>query len=318
MAQHAQQHGNIHGRLEALAGHVAQHHQQSAVGGGLHVVEVSAHFVGRGVDRFHLETRSFELFLGNHQLLHAAGGGQFARSVLLLALYPQEADEDDEHDGHDAGPGVKSEGRGMPAARPIAHGAGQHGLNPTHQGQQQRNEQQAGLEVAPHGGRDQSHQNKKQPAEDPEHAAHESGHESHPHGSAVASHEQRRADGGQHWRSDAQRQNVPAPGQCEESDEKLEVEIGRDEHQLENQRRIPELVQAGRASRQFDKSDGGLKQLMQGQPKVFAVALLGGIKRQQKQRQREEKKRADQSRQALEKTMVRPQFELAVQVFPVA
>jgi hypothetical protein len=64
--------------------------------GGLDVEEVAADLVGGVVDGVDFEAGGFELFVGNHQLLHAAGGGQFAGGALLVALDAQEADEDDE------------------------------------------------------------------------------------------------------------------------------------------------------------------------------------------------------------------------------
>jgi len=53
--------------------------------------------VGRVIDRVDFEARGLQLFLGNHQLLHAACGGQFRGSALLVVLNAKEANEDDEH-----------------------------------------------------------------------------------------------------------------------------------------------------------------------------------------------------------------------------
>ena len=92
-AQRAHHHGDVHGRLEAFAGHVADDDQQAAVGRGFDMVEIAADLVGRSVDGIDLESGSFDLFLGDHQLLHAARGGQLAGGVLLLALDAQEADK---------------------------------------------------------------------------------------------------------------------------------------------------------------------------------------------------------------------------------
>ena len=158
-AQRTHEHGDVHGRLQAFTGDIADDYQQPAAGRGLHVVEVAAHLVGRVVDGVHFKARSCELLLWNHQLLHAAGSGKFAGCVLLFTLHAQEAYEDDEHDGKDAchigeraevdgnGSGVQGEGRLNLAAFPIVD-AGNHGHDPACQGQQQRKKQQASLEVA--------------------------------------------------------------------------------------------------------------------------------------------------------------------------
>ena len=61
-AQRAHQHGDVHGGLQALAGHVADDHQQAAVGRRLHVEEVAAHLVGGVVDGINFEARGFLSF----------------------------------------------------------------------------------------------------------------------------------------------------------------------------------------------------------------------------------------------------------------
>ena len=114
------------------------------------MVEVAAHLVGRVVDGVDLEAGGFELLLGNHQLLHAAGGGQLAGSPLLVALHAQEASKDDEHNDEGAGetgdrfkvdgdgPGLEGERGVVRLATEEAHTRCQQGVNPGHQAQQQR------------------------------------------------------------------------------------------------------------------------------------------------------------------------------------
>jgi len=96
------EHGDVHGGLQAFAGHVADDYQQSASRRGLHVVEVAADLIGRVVDGIHFEAGSCELLLGNSSTPAHCGSGKFAGCVFLLALHSQEAYEDDEHDGKDA------------------------------------------------------------------------------------------------------------------------------------------------------------------------------------------------------------------------
>ncbi len=67
------------------------------------MIEVAANLISGRVDRLHLKAGSFELFLGNHQLLHAARRRQFAGRALLIAVNAQEADEDDEHNHEESG-----------------------------------------------------------------------------------------------------------------------------------------------------------------------------------------------------------------------
>ena len=85
-----------------MAGDVAEDDEQAAVAGGLDVEEVAADFGGRGVDGVDVEARSLRGFAGDHQLLHAAGGGELAGGAFALAMDAEEADEDDEDDDEDA------------------------------------------------------------------------------------------------------------------------------------------------------------------------------------------------------------------------
>ncbi len=56
----------------------------------------------------------------------------------------------------------------------------------------------------------------------------------------LADEKQQRSDEKQHRRGVAQPANIPAARQREKSDQKLEEEIGRDEPELVNERRVPE------------------------------------------------------------------------------
>ena len=243
-AHGAHKHGDVHGGFEALAGHVAEDDQQATVFGGLDVEEVAAHFVGGIVDGIDFKARGLELLVGNHQLLHAAGGGQLAGDALLVVLHAQEAHEDDGDDGQDSsevgdGGEVDGDGTGQQGERgvigvaaPLAHAAGEDGLGDADHVQDEWNEQQAGLEVAALGGGDQGGEDEDQPGQEPENGKEDDGGQqqaNHP----TAAHEQKdRADPGQHRGGDAHQGDVPAAAQGEEGDEELEVEIGRDEHQL--------------------------------------------------------------------------------------
>ena len=153
-AQRSHQHGDVHRRLQPLAGHIADHNQQSAVACGLHVEEVAAHLRGRIVDRLHLEAWGFELLKWDHQLLHAARRGQFAGSPFLVPLYaqePAENDDDNYQNANEIGDRGKVDGNGsglhgerravLGAAQGLHRSSREHGLDPSHQGQQQRDQQ---------------------------------------------------------------------------------------------------------------------------------------------------------------------------------
>ena len=91
------QHGDAHRGLQPFAGHVSNHHQHASVGGRLHVEEISAHLVGRIVDRVHLKAGRSLLLPGNHQFLHAACRRQLAGHALLDAVNAKEPEKYDEH-----------------------------------------------------------------------------------------------------------------------------------------------------------------------------------------------------------------------------
>ena len=155
------------------------------------MVEVAADLVGRVVDGVHFKTGSCELLLWNHQLLHTAGSGKLAGCVLLFALHAQEANENDEHDGKDAGhvgerakmdrdrPGVQSEWRLNLAALPIVD-AGNHRYDPARKGQQQGKKQQAGFKIALESSPDESGQDKQEPAQNPKKAEEDDGDQQNP------------------------------------------------------------------------------------------------------------------------------------------
>ena len=136
------------------------------------MIEIAAHFVGRVVDRVHLEARRLQPLLWNHHLLHAARGRQFAGGSLLIALHAQEAEEDDEYDGQDTdkigdrgnvnwdGAGLEGEGGTIGVPARIAHAGGEDQLEEAAEAQQQGKQQEAGLKVAPQRSRDQGDEDK--------------------------------------------------------------------------------------------------------------------------------------------------------------
>jgi len=101
-AERAHEHGDVHGRLQAVAGYVADDDEQAAVAGGLDVEEIAADFSGWGVDGVDVEAWGLRGFTRDHQLLDAAGCGEFAGGSFALAMDAEEADEDDEDDDEDA------------------------------------------------------------------------------------------------------------------------------------------------------------------------------------------------------------------------
>ena len=109
-------------------------------------------------------------------------------------------------------------------------------------------------------------------------------------GAAVAHQHERGPDASQHGqRHNAQRQDDPAltplaPSvrQIEEGDQELEVEIGGDYDQLKKQGGVEKLVNPRGDSGDFNEGKRRLGQLMERQPEILSVPLLGEIQSKKK------------------------------------
>ena len=100
--------------------------------------------------------------------------------------------------------------------------------------------------------------------------------------------------------------------------EKLEVEIGRSHQQLKEEAWYHRWSNRAVFPASSTNADGRLEQLIQRQPQIFDVALLGEIESQQEERQHDQQNGVDQPWQAFKEVMRGPQFQCAVQVLPVA
>ena len=102
---------------------------------------------------------------------------------------------------------------------------------------------------------------------------------------------------------------MPAPPQRQESDEKLEVKIGRNRQQLKDDGLVPEMIQISHACGQIHKPDGRLDQLIERQPEVLDMTPLREIKSQQEERQHHDKDGVDQPGKAFKEVMRGPQLQ---------
>ena len=313
-----------------MPSHIAHHQQQGAIAARLQVEEVAAHFRCRLVHGVNLEARRLNLLARNHQFLHAARRGQLAVGALLVMLDAQEPPEDDDDNRQNAGkvrhrskvngnrPGLQCERRAVRVAGNLAHAAGQYRLRNAHHIQDERNQQQAGFEVAAHGGANQRRENENQPADKPQKSQRPNHQQQQPCQVAFAHQQQHRSHAGQHWRGVPQRANVPALLQFEKADQKLEVEIRRDHHQLHHGGHVHQRVHLRGAAGEFHKAQRRQQQLMQRQPQVFNVSLLRKVERQQKQCQHQQQHTVHQPRQPLQQRVGAPNLQPVRQVVWIA
>ena len=163
------------------------------------------------------------------------------------------------------------------------------------------NEEQASLEVAAHGGDNEGGKDEDEPTQNPEGAAGEDDGQDNADGAAVTHEEQGGTDGSEDWRGVAQQLDEPADPapfgtQGQEGDEEFEIEVDGDDHQLQNDGRVPEAVEPGRAAGQLKEGDGRLQQFVQGEPEILDMALLREVEDEQKDGQDQEQDGNNQAR----------------------
>ena len=96
------------------------------------------------------------------------------------------------------------------------------------------------------------------------------------------------------------------------------VEICGDNDQFEEHGGVEELVDAGGDACDFKKGKRHLGQLVEAQPEILFVALLGKIKGEKKYRQHGKEDGDEEARKALEDGLIPPEIEGAVEVVGVA
>ena len=329
-AQRTHQERNVHGGFQALARDVANHHQHAVRTRGFQVKEIAAHFVGRAVNGVDLEAGCGDLFLGNQELLHAARGGQLGGGVLLVPINAHETEINDEENDEDSGevadrrnvngnrPGIDGERRPVDGSSVFADRGSDDRLDDSDDAEDERNEPQARFEVASDGSGKKSDENKDEPSQHPYGAEKQDADEQNGDGGAVADKKQCGSEGKQERRGVTEPARVPGARKGKKDDQKLEEEIGRDEDQLEDERGIPECVEACGAPGQLDKAEGSLGELMQGQPEIFRAVSLREVEREQEDGKYGKQNAVNEARQALEERAIRPQVQLACQVAGVA
>ena len=94
-------------------------------------------------------------------------------------------------------------------------------------------------------------------------------------------------------------------------DQKLEVQVGGNEDELQIKSARPDVVEARGAAGLVDDADRHLHQFMQRQPEILRMSLLREVEGEQKYRKEQEQDGNHEAWKTLKQRADRPQIELS-------